>query len=256
MQQNMQLVLNSACNKTRSVSYLWQQIREQLTLRGFPGGDVMKNAAVICVALSLVAVSPIVAQETTGEILGVIASQDGMALPGVQVTVTNSEIGYSRSVLTQKDGGFRFSALRPSRYQVTAMLDGFQTAQRQVNVDLGRTAAANVRMEVGSFENTIEVTDAAPMVDFTSTVSGLSVNSDELLGSVPVQREVTNIALLAPGTHAPPSFWNQAGIYGLFTPEQGFASFSGSSIGENNYQVNGLNVSSFRHMLGATYVPM
>ncbi len=72
MQQNMQLVLNSACNKTRSVSYLWQQIREQLTLRGFPGGDVMKNAAVICVALSLVAVSPIVAQETTGEIASLI----------------------------------------------------------------------------------------------------------------------------------------------------------------------------------------
>jgi len=128
--------------------------------------------------------------------------------------------------------------------------------QRRVDVGLGHAVTVEMPMEIGSFEDTIEVTGNAPMVDITSTVSGLSVDSDELLGSVPVQREVTNIALLAPGTVAPPRYWQEASNIGLYTPEQGFASFSGSSIGENNYQINGLNVSSFRHMLGSSFVPM
>jgi len=216
----------------------------------------MRHAFVVCICLFLVATVPAVAQETTGEIFGTVASQDGVPLPGVSVTIENPEVGHSRVAETRDDGGFRFVALAPARYQLTAVLDGFQTMRRQVDVNLGRAVTVDVSMEIGSFENTIEVTRAVPMVDVTSTVSGLSVDSDELLGSIPVQREVTNIALLAPGTVAPPRYWQQAGSWGLFTPEQGFVSFSGASIGENSYQINGLNVTSFRHMLGSTFVPM
>jgi len=216
----------------------------------------MRHAFVVCICLSLVATVLAVAQETTGEIFGTVASQDGVPLPGVSVTIENPEVGHSRVAETRDDGGFRFVALAPARYQLTAVLDGFQTMRRQVDVNLGRAVTVDVSMEIGSFENTIEVTRAVPMVDVTSTVSGLSVDSDELLGSIPVQREVTNIALLAPGTVAPPRYWQQAGSWGLFTPEQGFVSFSGASIGENSYQINGLNVTSFRHMLGSTFVPM
>ncbi len=216
----------------------------------------MKRALSIAVALLTVLVTSAVAQETTGEIQGAVASQDGQPLSGVKVTIENPEVGFSRSAVTRDQGEFRFSALAPARYQLTAVLDGFQTVRRPVEVHHGRTSTADVSLEIGSFENTIEVTGDAPMVDVTSTVSGLSVNSDELMGFVPVQREVTNIALLAPGTVVQPRYWQQPGYLGLFTPEQGFASFGGASIGENSFQVNGLNVTSFRHMLGSTFIPM
>jgi len=216
----------------------------------------MKYVGAFLVVLMVLSWVPGAAQETTGEIHVSVGSTDGLPLPGVQLTVANPEVGYSRTGVSRQNGTARFPALAPSRYEFTATFDGFQTVHRQVDVSLGRTVTVDLTMEIGSFQKTIEVTGEAPLVDVTSTVSGLSVSSDELLGSVPVQREVTNIALLAPGTVESPRYWQQAGSTGLLTPEQGFASFGGASIGENSYQVNGLNITNFRNMLGSTFVPM
>jgi outer membrane receptor protein involved in Fe transport len=216
----------------------------------------MKHATMIVVGLVAIMVSTASAQETTGDVVGRVASQDGAPLPGVTVTIQNAEVGLVRSAVTRGDGTYRFPALAPARYRLTASLDGFQTVQREVEVALGRAATVDLSMQIGSFQEVIEVTGETPLVDVTSTVSGLSVDADALLGTVPVQREVTNVALLAPGTVGTPRYWQEATFTGLYTPEQGFASFGGASIGENSYQINGLNVTSFRHMLGSTFVPM
>ena len=127
---------------------------------------------------------------------------------------------------------------------------------RSVRVALGHAVSSDIEMQVGAFTDQIQVSDEAPILDTTSTVAGFSANTDELLSMIPVQREITQVAMLAPGTLGADNYWQQPGHMGLYTPGQGFISFSGSSYGENSYQVNGLNITNFRNMMGSTFVPM
>ena len=201
--------------------------------------------------------TPIIwAQETTGTIVGTITSEDGPPLQGVTVQIEDLERGLRRVALTGRTGDFAVAALAPARYQLTANLQGFQAVKRPIRVELGRTLRNDIQMRVGEFTDAIDVTGEAPLVDLTSTVSGFSVNTDDLLSKVPVQREVGQIAMLAPGTFGADNYWQEPARMALHTPGQGFVSFSGSSYGENSYQINGLNITNFRKMMGSSFVPM
>ena len=212
--------------------------------------------AVTLVALALVCSSYVFAQETTGSIVGTVTSEDGVPLPGVTVEIQDLERGLQRVTLSSRTGTFTVAALPPARYQLNANLQGFGSVNRSVQVELGRTVSKDIVMQVGEFTDQIEVSGEAPMVDLRSTVSGFSADTDDLLSKVPIQREVTHIAMLAPGTVAADNFWQEPAWTGLHTPGQGFVSFSGSSIGENSYLINGLNITNFRNMMGSSFVPM
>ena len=196
------------------------------------------------------------AQETTGAIVGAIRTEDGEPLPGVTVRVEDLERGFQRVAESGRTGAFALQLLPPASYRLTASLKGFRSVTHPVRVELGRTLSVPIEMQVGAFTDEVRVTAEALMVDPSSTVSGLTVDADELLAKAPVGREVTEIALLAPGSYAANRWWQQPTMVGMYTPGQGFVSFSGSSIGENSYQVNGLNITNFRNMMGSTLVPM
>lgn len=196
------------------------------------------------------------AQETTGSIVGTARSVDGAALPGVMVQVEDLERGLLWVAHSNREGAFTVAALPPASYRLSASLEGFRRVTHTVQVELGRTVSIPIEMQVGTFTDSIEVTGEAPMVDPRSTVSGFAADVDDLLATVPLEREATEIALLAPGTFAADALWQEPGWYGIFTPGQGFVSFSGASFGENSYLVNGLNITNFREMMGSTFVPL
>jgi len=204
--------------------------------------------------------SPITfAQETTGSIVGTVTSEDGVPLPGVTVTIEDPERGFVRTTACSPRGTYNLAALRPARYNMTASLSGFQTVKRPVRVELGRTVTNDIHMKVGAVTDTIEVTGEAPLVDVTSSVVGMTFNTDHLTGQIPLTRDVTQISMLAPATMpADSKFGNHAYAAGFryFTPGQSLVAVGGSSIAENTYLVNGLNITSFREMMGSSFVPM
>jgi outer membrane receptor protein involved in Fe transport len=210
----------------------------------------------LMLSLAVVVTSAAVAQETTGAVIGTVTSQDGAPLAGAALRLEDADKGLERTAATGSDGRYRLMALPPSRYLLTVSRPGFQTVSRWIRVELGRTVTNPIELPLGAVAETIEVTGAAPLVDVTSTVGGLSVTADELLGNLPVHREVTQIALLAPGTFAGVDYWQQASYTGLYTPGQGVASFSGSSFGENSFVMNGLSVTNFRNFMGSSFVPL
>ncbi len=190
------------------------------------------------------------AQETTGEVRGSVVDPDGAALPGVTVTIENDATGMDRTSIADARGAFRFAALPPGAYTITSTLDGFQTHKAGVRVQLGGTQHIDVGMALGAITDVIEVTGEAPLVDVTSTVSGITVGTDELNARMPVQREASYVAMLAPATVTGDTTFNGR------TPGQNNISMSGASVAENSYQVNGLNITNFRNGLGSTMVPM
>src|SRR5688572_30088698 len=90
-----------------------------------------------------------IAQLPTGTILGTVRDASGAVIPGVEVTIRNTETGAIRTGLSEEAGLFRFVALPVGAYEVRAELAGFQTQVRSgLNLTVGQEAVVNVVMQV------------------------------------------------------------------------------------------------------------
>ena len=137
------------------------------------------------------------AQETTGTLTGRLQDPQGLALPGVTVTVTGGQ--GAKTAVSDADGSYRVPYLTPGQYVVRAELQGFKTVeQKGVTVSLGQTTTVNMSLEVGGLTETVQVTGTTAVVDTTSTTTGAVLSAD-LLQRVPVGRRFTDALYLAPG---------------------------------------------------------
>jgi outer membrane receptor protein involved in Fe transport len=141
---------------------------------------------------------PAPAQTTTGRILGNVVDPNGEPLPGVTMTVASGVVmGGTRSAVSGDTGAFRFAALPPGVYDVTATLTGFQPQTlKGVAVSVAGTAAADFVLQP-EFSEQLVVTGAVPLVDMTS--SGPTVAFDaEFLKNLPTQRNFYDIMAVSP----------------------------------------------------------
>src|SRR4051812_10919206 len=131
-------------------------------------GNVAKLVSLGLVALCWVLSSSQVAsaQQASG-IAGVVRDTSGGALPGVTVEASSPAlIEKVRTVVTDGEGRFNLTDLRIGTYAITFTLPGFSTLKRDgVELRAGFTATVNADLQVGSLEETITVTGAAPLVD-------------------------------------------------------------------------------------------
>ena len=152
--------------------------------------------AVLLVAAGAIAAS---AQETTGTITGTATDQTGSVLPGVTVTVKNTDNGFQRSVVTNGDGVYSALLLPIGGYEVTFELSGFQPVTvRGVRLHVNDRLQIDGRLTVGGVAENVEVTAARelvqPLAALQTTMAAKQVQELPLNNRVFVQ-----LATLAPG---------------------------------------------------------
>ncbi len=110
-------------------------------------------------------------------IVGRVSDIDNLPLEGVTVTVSSpSLIGGTATTYTDEDGNYRFPVLAPGLYEVTASLQGFQTAVRNdVRVSVGKTVTVNHAIGQ-TMEEAIEVSAETALVDSTTPASPKTVD--------------------------------------------------------------------------------
>src|SRR2546422_9518202 len=115
-----------------------------------------------CVLLS----STASAQQASG-IAGVVRDTSGAVLPGVTVEASSPAlIEKVRSAVTDGEGRYNITELRPGTYTVVFSLPGFNSLKREgIVLTTGFTATVNADMPVGALEETVTVTGASPLVD-------------------------------------------------------------------------------------------
>ena len=147
--------------------------------------------------------SSVYAQQGTGELRGRILDAQSAVLPGVTVVAKNEATGQFREVVSGADGSFFMSALTPGVYELSAQLSGFKRYQRTgVRVEVGKTFAIDVQLEVGGIEQAITVTGESPLVDTTSKQIGGHVTSQELNDIPSINRNFTTYLGTLPGVTA------------------------------------------------------
>ncbi len=202
-------------------------------------------------ALALVAICALAgpafaqSQAINGTIEGTVSDASGAVLPGVTVTVTNTDTGTQRVVVTNEAGLFRAPLLPLGRYTVVAELSGFSKfEQAGITLVAGQTVVLNVSLKVGGLTETVTVSADAAVVDLGKTDVGRNINEREIKNLPLVSRNPYNFALLQPG------------VTGSENSEFGVPRFgvNGQPL-RVNYQVDG-NTNTQQDRAGLRMMPM
>ena len=225
-----------------------QTIKQRLLHSTMIGGTALM-ALVAAPAVTLMTPSVAVAQNLTqGAVAGTVENQAGTPVAGANVTLTSVAQGFSRSFTTDASGGFRAVALPQGVYEVVVNAPGYNSLTDTVSVGSGGTA--QIFLTMGAAEGNATQIDEVVVVgvrravsEFDATTTGLTVNVEELSRNVPIARDASAVALLAPGVTASDNAFGNIPTIG------------GASAGENTYFINGLNITKFRDFTGSSTVP-
>jgi len=177
-------------------------------------------------------------QLTTGTIGGSITDESKALIPGVDVTVRNTETGLTRTTLSNEQGRYEAPNLPIGSYEVTAKISGFGTAVRRgIELTVGRTAVVDLTLPVATRQEEVVVTaDAVQVETSTATVSNL-IDQVKVENLPLVNRDLTQLAFLQPGVLKIPS----SGTQGVFSGMGDKFTVAGSRGTQNLYLLDGVS---------------
>jgi len=111
----------------------------------------------IVAALSAVAIAVASAQGTFSTFSGTVFDPLNGFLPGVTMTLTNTQSGAKHEIRSDRTGHFEFVGLPPGSYSLQAILPGFSVLTGTLDLT-GRDVQRDVTLKVGSLQETITVT--------------------------------------------------------------------------------------------------
>jgi hypothetical protein len=118
------------------------------------------------------------AQQITGSITGTVVDPTGAAVSGAALKLTNMGTGAVQSATTTSSGDFRFLLLPPGNYALDATITGFKSFRRDgIIVEVDRSVAVPVSLQLGQVSDTVEVTGGATLLD--PNTSSLGTVMDE-----------------------------------------------------------------------------
>ncbi len=162
--------------------------------------SLQRRLSVAIIASFLAFSIPVMAQTSTGRIIGTVSDQQGAALAGAHVTVTNSGTNVHWNTTTNADGAYQVLDLSIGNYVVSVELAGFAkatTTPRELTIN--QSLRIDVPMRVGGAHEVIEVkADSAQVETVNPTVGGTVTGAP--IQDLPLNgRNVQDLALTQPG---------------------------------------------------------
>ena len=201
----------------------------------------------ICAVAMLWTAQPMVlAQLTTGRIVGTVTDPSGSRVPGVAVTITELGTGTVMTVTTDDGGSYTATPLKIGTYSVSFKKAGFeQSVESHVDVGIGQVVRLDVSLKVGGLTQTVEVTGAAPLLQ-TETSSLGTIESEKRIEELPLNgRNFFKLAYLGPGANEGAS-GTSAGAGSTDNNRVGISlAVNGLRIFDNNFLLDGFDNNEF-----------
>ena len=143
-------------------------------------------------ALLIVFSASVFAQETRGTINGHVLDEQGGAMPGVTVTITNVDTNVAATLTTNSTGYYQAPLLLPGNYRVSAELQGFKTSVRSgIILSVAQQSTVDLTLGVGAVSETVTVSGEAPILETGVLTTGQnldrrSVESLPMFSNMPV----------------------------------------------------------------------
>jgi len=173
----------------------------------------------------------------TGAITGTVSDQEGGAISGATIVVTNVATGHKeREVVSTGAGTFNVPSLPPSHYSLEITATGFSRLVRNnVLVQVTETASVSVTLSVGQVTETLTVHDVTPPVELTSATTGETISA-ETASTLPLStRNFLTLLTLSAGANT--ELFDSAALgRGQVT-----INVNGQRPTNNNFQLEGVN---------------
>src|SRR5882762_11453228 len=93
----------------------------------------------------VIAAGPAAAQSTSTGIRGTVSDDSGV-LPGATVVARDTQSGFRHETVTDAQGFFTLSGLRPGTYEITVSMPQYKPAAKNVQLVLGGNVTVNFRI--------------------------------------------------------------------------------------------------------------
>ncbi len=184
--------------------------------------------------------SPLFAQTAaTGALKGTITDPSASVVPSVSIRIISRATGQARTATTQTNGTYLIPLLPPGDYTAEVSAKGFKSvAVENIHVHVTETATLDLRLEVGTVSETMEVQGVGELVQTNSSALG-NVTDQRMVENLPlVTRNYMQILGLSPGVSAEITDASSIGRGNVGVEY----STSGNIVNDNNFQMNGSEV--------------
>jgi hypothetical protein len=192
----------------------------------------LKHCALVligCLLLPL-ATPSLLAQVDRAVLEGTVSDPSGAIIPGASVLSLAVETGIKEEQHTNSKGYYRFPGLAVGRYTVTVSDVGFKThVVEDVILRVGETRTLDVKLEVGTIAEKIDVVATAAPVERSSAEASTVISSNDIANLPTNGRDWANLTLLAP-------FAQDDG-----GGDQRTIRFAGRARDDNNFQFDGVD---------------
>src|SRR5947207_4736785 len=152
------------------------------------------------VGLLAFAVTGVQAQITSTTLVGTVSDSTGAVVPGAQVSATNVDTNFKGTVQSNGEGAYRLEFLPVGSYKLEVSATGFKAYTRTgIELTVAQIAQADVTLQIGKTGETVEVTDALPLINVTNPEIGRTVQNQEINQLPLVNRNIYSLLTLTPG---------------------------------------------------------
>ena len=142
----------------------------------------------------------LLSQAYFGTVAGLVIDPAGAVIPGVKITLTDVEKGYTFRATTNRAGEFILPSIPPSVYTVTAEMAGFDKAVRTgVKVEVASHVTVNMSLKLAGATQTVQVTSQNTSLQTQDATTGQVINKTFIEDLPLVDRQVMSLVNLAPG---------------------------------------------------------
>ncbi len=190
----------------------------------------------------------------TASISGTVTDVSGGVVAGATVTATNVATGVVTTLTTNSAGFYSFQSLPLGNYTIAVSQSGFKAYEQSgLVLDVDSALVVDVKLQVGTASEKVEVSSTALHVDTESTQMGEVITGKEMTDVPLVSRSYTDLLALQPGVISAPS--GLSGAYSGAFISAGFAlpqvsgslssgalSVNGMREADNGFILNGVSV--------------
>jgi hypothetical protein len=148
---------------------------------------------------------------------GTVTDPSGAIIPGATITLTDKDTNQSRTGTSDGSGLFTFNALAPDHYKLSAEASGFKKRDvAEVVLIPEQPNLLNVTLEIGSAQETVTVNGSAvPLLDTGTATVSTTISSEQIQHLPSFNRDVFQLAQLAPGVFGDASQASGGGSHNL-----------------------------------------
>jgi hypothetical protein len=186
------------------------------------------------IVLSLLLITPALAQTHRASLRGIIHDTNGGALPNSTVQLKNVGTGESRETISGVEGEYAFSSLPAGVYELTITQSMFERETKRITLLVNEDQRQDFTLTVGEIpRSTVDATFEAHLKKDTASL-GTVIENRQVTGLPLDGRNFYELSLLVPGA-APPAQGSAGSTRGDFA-----FSVNGAREDANNFLLDGV----------------